>query len=143
MNKSEKYISRSLVILTFIFFIGLSVALVTKVFNESILFFYTPSEVLEKKPSKIFRLGGLVKDGSIRKEADGQVLFIVTDYEAEIEVCYHGILPALFKENQGVVALGQLVDGGFTAKEILAKHDENYMPKEVADKLKKNKYWRS
>jgi cytochrome c-type biogenesis protein CcmE len=121
------------------------VAIVLKVFNDNILFFYSPSDLKEKSisaSSKKIRIGGLVKDGSITSEGD-QLTFIITDLNKEITVTYQGIPPALFKEGQGAVILGTLQkDGKFKANEILAKHDENYMPKEVADSIKKWGQWK-
>lgn len=117
--------------------------------NDTLVFFYTPSEVQQKLQAKElnldrpFRLGGLVEAGSVERDATGvQVRFRVTDTVGEMIVTYHGILPDLFREGQGVVAEGRLgADGVFTATEVLAKHDENYMPPEVAAALKKQGRW--
>lgn len=115
-------------------------------FNENILYFYDPSAVYAGKAptAKIFRLGGMVEQGSVKREAGSMELrFDVTDYAHEITVSYSGVLPDLFREGQGVIARGKLVEaaGGqrlFVAEEVLAKHDENYMPPEVAASLKKS-----
>jgi cytochrome c-type biogenesis protein CcmE len=110
------------------------------------VFFVSPSD-LAKQPDngRSVRLGGLVKQGSVHRETvDGHPVatFAVTDGNASVTVSYSGILPDLFREGQGVVVLGTLQSGGiFRASEVLAKHDENYMPKEVADALKKSGHW--
>jgi len=125
--------------------VGLSIAvtLIFKAFNSNMVFFFSPSDVLAKHApvGRDFRLGGLVMQGSLKREDDGlTVHFNVTDNVKTIPVTYTGILPDLFKEGKGVVAQGKLNDGGiFVASEVLAKHDENYMPPEVADALKKAK----
>ncbi len=126
--------------------IAIGVAIILKTFNDNILFFFSPTDLIERNvaPSdRIIRVGGLVKVGSIRKSVDStEVEFTITDNQSDLKVSYSGILPNLFKEMQGTVALGVLkVDGHFEAKELLAKHDENYMPKEVADSLKKQGLW--
>ncbi len=114
--------------------------------EQNIVFFQSPSDLAAKKPpvGKKLRIGGLVAEGSMRKLPDGVgVRFTVTDLKHSIDVVYRGILPDLFREGQGVVAQGKLrADGVFTATEILAKHDENYMPAEVADALKKAGRWK-
>ena len=113
-----------------------AVALVLSAFQQNLVFFHTPSEVAEGKAptGKTFRVGGMVEDGSIKREADGlTVSFVITDTAKVIPVSYRGTLPDLFKEGKGVVAEGRLGgDGVFTATEVLAKHDENYMPPEAA-----------
>jgi len=123
--------------------IGIAVGLSLNVFRDNIVFFFSPTQVLasEAPRDRTFRLGGLVEEGSIKREDDGlTVHFVVTDTAKNIPVTYKGILPDLFREGQGVVAQGRLGDGGtFMASEVLAKHDENYMPPEVADALKKGK----
>jgi len=123
--------------------LAIAVALIFKAFNSNMVFFFSPSDVLAKHApvGRDFRLGGLVKQGSLKREDDGlTVHFDVTDNVKTIPVTYTGILPDLFKEGKGVVAQGKLGDGGiFVASEVLAKHDENYMPPEVADALKKAK----
>ena len=121
--------------------IGVAVTLVLRAFNSNLVFFFTPSEVAENKaPSdRTFRIGGLVSAGSIKRQPDGlTVAFEVTDTAKTIPVTYKGILPDLFKEGKGVVAQGKIgPDGVFRAAEVLAKHDENYMPPEAAEALKK------
>jgi cytochrome c-type biogenesis protein CcmE len=120
--------------------VGAAVALALSAFRENLLFFYSPTEVLagEAPPDHVFRLGGLVQKGSLQRQKDGlTVRFDVTDLAKTVRVQYTGILPDLFREGQGIVALGRLGDDGvFVAQEVLAKHDENYMPPEVAESLK-------
>jgi cytochrome c-type biogenesis protein CcmE len=122
--------------------LGVAVVLVLNAFQSNLVFFFSPTEVAEKKApvQKTFRVGGLVEQGSLRREDDGlTVRFVVTDLAHNIPVVYKGILPDLFKEGKGVVAQGRLnEDGVFYANEVLAKHDENYMPPEAADALKPN-----
>jgi len=114
-------------------------ALVLNAFKGNLSYFFSPSEVVEgKAPAEhVFRLGGLVETGSVQRE-DLTVHFVVTDNAKEVKVSYTGILPDLFKEGQGVIAQGRMgSDGVFVADEVLAKHDETYMPPEVADALQK------
>lgn len=117
--------------------LGIGTALVLNAFNSNLVFFFSPTQVLagEAPKGKTFRIGGLVKEGSVERLADGvSVRFAVTDTDQTLPVQYKGILPDLFKEGKGVVAQGKLDDAGlFVATEVLAKHDENYMPPEVAD----------
>lgn len=123
--------------------LGTATALVLTAFQDNLVFFYSPTDVQAKKvgEDRRFRLGGLVKEGSVVK-AGSEVRFTVTDMNADLPVSYAGILPDLFREGQGVVAEGKLDRSGvFVAKEVLAKHDENYMPPEVADALKKSGQW--
>ena len=122
--------------------LGIAAMLVLGALRDNIVFFYTPSEInqSDRQSGRQLRLGGLVKDGSV--EIDGmQSVFIVTDGSADIIVRYDNALPSLFREGQGVVAEGQLKNGIFMAQNVLAKHDENYMPAEVADKLKEQGVW--
>jgi cytochrome c-type biogenesis protein CcmE len=123
--------------------LGAAVALVLSALSDNIVFFYSPSQVAEKHPGpeRRFRLGGLVEQGSVKK--DGQeVRFVVTDLQKTVPVVYRGLLPDLFREGQGVIAEGVLgADGTFVAREVLAKHDENYMPPEVAKALKESGRW--
>lgn len=124
--------------------LGLAVFLVMFALKDTIVFFHTPRDVVEKQiaPGKRIRLGGLVEQGSVKRGAGLAVEFAITDTTRSIPVRYTGILPDLFREGQGVVAEGRLdVAGVFTADTILAKHDENYMPPEVADALKKEGVW--
>jgi len=120
--------------------VGIAVAFALNAFNQNLMFFYSPSEVIggEAPKDHTFRLGGLVTDGSVQRQPDGlTVQFDVTDTAKNVTVQYTGILPDLFREGQGIVAHGRLRDDGvFVAEEVLAKHDENYMPPEVADSLK-------
>jgi len=111
-----------------------------KAFNENLLYFFSPTDVVNgKAPSgKSFRLGGLVANGSVKREGI-KVAFDVTDNLNTFTVKYEGILPDLFREGQGIITTGSLKNGSFMATEVLAKHDENYMPPEVADALKNAK----
>lgn len=119
--------------------LGLVAALVLNAFQSNLVFFFSPTQVAagEAPKGKTFRIGGLVKEGSIKREADGVTLrFVITDTEKELTVAYKGILPDLFKEGKGAVAQGKLGDGDlFIASEVLAKHDENYMPPEATKAL--------
>ena len=121
--------------------LGVATALVLRAFNENLVFFFTPSEVVEHKApqGRTFRIGGMVEKGSLKREADGvTVRFVVTDTARSLPVQYKGSLPDLFREGKGVVAQGQLgADGVFQAREVLAKHDENYMPPEAAEAVKR------
>ena len=121
--------------------VGVTVALVLNAFRSNLVFFYSPTQVADKEApvNKTFRLGGLVEQGSLRRLSDGvTVTFVVTDTGKSIPVRYKGILPDLFKQGKGVVAQGRLEpDGVFHATEVLAKHDENYMPPEAADAIAK------
>ena len=117
---------------------SVAIALVLNAFRSNLVFFYSPSQVAAKEApvGRTFRLGGLVKQGSVQREGV-VVRFAVTDTAQTIAVRYQGILPDLFKEGKGVVAQGQVgADGVFVAREVLAKHDENYMPPEAAAALK-------
>jgi cytochrome c-type biogenesis protein CcmE len=123
----------------------LALGLVLVALRDNIVFFYGPSELAQKAPheGQRLRIGGLVKQGSLLHEGENTVRFAVTDTKQEVEVTYTGLLPDLFREGQGVVAEGTLgVDKIFHADSILAKHDERYMPREVADALKKQGVWR-
>ncbi len=119
--------------------LGIAATLILNAFQSNLVFFFSPSEVAEGKAptDRAFRIGGLVEDGSVKREGDGLTTrFIVTDTARTIPVVYTGILPDLFKEGKGVVAEGRLgEDGLFTASQVLAKHDENYMPPEAAHAL--------
>ncbi|MCP4183354.1 MAG: cytochrome c maturation protein CcmE [Hyphomicrobiales bacterium] len=121
-----------------------AIGLVLVALRDEIVFFYTPTEIIEEKKAKAgqrFRLGGLVKEESLEKQGT-MVKFVITDTNSDLNVRYTGILPDLFKEGQGVVAEGVLnAANTFVADSVLAKHDENYMPKEVTDSLKKQGYW--
>jgi cytochrome c-type biogenesis protein CcmE len=121
-----------------------SVLLVMSALRDKIVFFYTPTEIVaggKAAPGQRIRIGGLVKEGSLVKDGEN-VSFIVTDTEQDLNVRYKGILPDLFREGQGVVSEGAVEgDGVFIADTVLAKHDENYIPKEVADALKDKGVW--
>jgi len=113
--------------------------------RDAVVFFYGPSQAQAAQipPGRTVRIGGLVEIGSVRKQADGSVEFTVTDNTASTRILYRGDLPDLFREGQGIVAQGAFDrSGGFEAKQVLAKHDETYMPREVADALKANGEWR-
>jgi cytochrome c-type biogenesis protein CcmE len=118
--------------------LGAAVALVLNAFNSNLVFFYSPTQIAahEAPTGRTFRLGGLVQAGTVARDGV-KVRFLVTDTAKTIPVVYQGILPDLFKEGKGVVAQGQLRDGVFEAQEVLAKHDENYMPPEAAEALKR------
>lgn len=118
--------------------LGAAAALVLNAFNSNLVFFFSPSQVEAKEApqGRTFRLGGLVEQGSVQRDGV-KVSFRVTDTVKTIPVVYEGILPDLFKEGKGVVAQGQLQGGVFEASEVLAKHDENYMPPEAAEALKR------
>ena len=115
---------------------ALAVALVLIALDENIIYFYSPSEIDDSKSADLLRVGGLVKDGSVRTDNDLGIKFIIEDNLAEVSVLYNGILPDLFREGQGVIAEGKFIDNIFIANVIVAKHDENYMPKEVYESLK-------
>ena len=121
--------------------IGLATTLILNAFNSNLVFFYTPSQIAahEAPTNRSFRIGGLVEQGSLRRQPDGvTVRFVVTDTAKAVPVSYTGILPDLFKEGKGVVAQGSLAaDGVFHAREVLAKHDENYMPPEAKDAVER------
>lgn len=127
---------RALLIVSGLAVLGLIAALILNAFESNLVFFFSPTQVAagEAPKGKAFRIGGMVKEGSIRREADGVTLsFVVTDTEKDMAVRYKGILPDLFKEGKGAVAQGKVGDDGiFVATEVLAKHDENYMPPEAA-----------
>jgi len=126
--------------------LGVAALLVLSALKDSIVFFNSPTEVVEKRvaPGTRIRIGGLVKEGSIARGDKLAVRFAVTDGNREIMVAYTGLLPDLFREGQGVVAEGALdASGLFRADTVLAKHDEAYMPKEVADALKRQGVWKS
>jgi cytochrome c-type biogenesis protein CcmE len=135
---------RLLVVAVSLGLLGSAAALVLNAVEDSLVFFYTPSDLAERPapPADLFRLGGLVEEGSVRTEG-ATTFFVVTDLNRTILASYTGVLPDLFREGQGVVAEGTIgADGRFTAREVLAKHDETYMPKEVADALRKSGQWR-
>ena len=125
--------------------LGLAAGLVLSALDDTLVFFHDPSTVSERDfpPDQRLRIGGLVEENSVVRADDGlTVRFTVTDLAHSVPVTYSGILPDLFREGQGVVAEGYLKGDVFQADEVLAKHDENYMPREVADALKKSGQWK-
>ena len=125
---------------------GGAAALAIYALQDNVLFFYSPSDIAahpEKVPEgRAFRIGGLVQQGSVKRDAGLEVHFVVTDGKNAVPVEYSGVLPDLFREGQGVVAMGTRGSNGvFTAREVLAKHDEKYMPPEVVDALKRSGHW--
>jgi cytochrome c-type biogenesis protein CcmE len=119
--------------------VGIATAFALKAFNQNLLYYYSPTQVQagEAPASRSIRVGGLVENGSLaRKPGSMEVTFILTDFQQKVPVSYTGVLPDLFREGQGVIARGRMDGNRFVAEEVLAKHDENYMPPEVADSLK-------
>ena len=142
--KSLKKQRRIQVIVITIIALVLSTVLIGYAMRDGINFFRSPSDVLQQRPDKneTFRIGGLVQEGSLVRGSGAVINFIVTDGNNSVLVEYSGILPDLFAEGQGMIATGNFVDGKFIASEILAKHDENYMPKEVVDTLKDQGFYK-
>ncbi|WP_170606814.1 cytochrome c maturation protein CcmE [Ruegeria arenilitoris] len=136
--KTLKKRRRVQIILVAIVALALSTALIGYAMRDGINYFRSPSEVIAEppQPSVVFRIGGLVEEGSIERGQGETVRFVVTDGGESVPVAFKGVLPDLFAENQGMVGTGSYVNGVFEATEILAKHDETYMPKEVVDALK-------
>ena len=136
--KSLKKQRRIQVIALAVVALVLSTGLIGYAMRDGINFFRSPSQVAEQppEPNEVFRIGGLVEEGSLMRGQGETIRFNVTDGGATIPVTYKGVLPDLFEENQGMVGTGRYVDGVFEASEILARHDETYMPKEVVDALK-------
>ena len=136
MNKRSR---RKTLVAMVIFGVGIATVLALTAFDENLLYFYSPTQIHagEAPQNRSFRVGGLVVDGSVKREPDSlAVQFDLTDNAEVVPVTYTGILPDLFREGQGIVAMGRLDGSGlFVADEVLAKHDENYMPPEVADAL--------
>ncbi|TCP42122.1 cytochrome c maturation protein CcmE [Rhodovulum marinum] len=124
--------------------LGLSTGLIGYAMRDGINFFRAPSQIVEAPPppTETFRIGGLVEAGSLQRGQGETIRFNVTDGGAVVPVAYTGVLPDLFAENQGMIGTGRLIDGVFEATEILAKHDESYMPKEVVDALKEQGVYR-
>ena len=120
--------------------VGVATAFALQAFQKNLLYYYSPSQIQagEAPDARVFRVGGLVENGSLKREPGSlEVRFTLTDYAHQVGVSYTGVLPDLFREGQGVIARGKLrQDGTFVAEEVLAKHDENYMPPEVKDSLK-------
>ena len=137
---------RLYLVLTAMFILTGAAAMVLGALQSEITYFYSPTELTANKApaGRSIRLGGLVEEGSVKRLDDGiTTVFRVTDLANSVSVTYRGLLPDLFREGQGVVTEGSLgADGAFVAREVLAKHDENYMPREVADALKKSGQWR-
>ena len=126
--------------------LGLATKLILMALEDNIVYFYTPNDLIEKfgdtqNIQNKIRIGGLVLESSIKKEGE-KTIFIITDRKKEVNVVFDGPLPDLFREGQGIVAEGMFKNSNFVASEVLAKHDENYMPPEVADALKKNNVWK-
>jgi cytochrome c-type biogenesis protein CcmE len=128
--------------------LALAATLILNAFKDSLVFFYSPSDIATRADiprDRLIRIGGLVENGSITR-AGSEIRFTVTDTAHRLRVVYRGILPDLFREGQGVVAQGSIKSGGgetvFEAREVLAKHDETYMPREVADAIKKSGQWK-
>ena len=126
--------------------LGLATKLILMALEDNIVYFYTPNDLIEKfgdtqNIQNKIRIGGLVLESSIKKEGE-KTIFIITDKKKEVKVVFDGPLPDLFREGQGIVAEGMFQNKNFIASEGLAKHDENYMPPEVADALKKNNVWK-
>ncbi len=135
---------RLLLVLVSLGLVGAGAALVLTAVEDSLVFFYTPADLATQNiaPDRKFRLGGLVEEGSVQ-QAGSTTMFRVTDFTSTVAVSFNGVLPDLFREGQGVVAEGRLTaDGTFQASQVLAKHDETYMPKEVADALKNSGRWK-
>ena len=124
--------------------LALSTALIGYAMRDGINFFRSPSQILAEPPSEaeVFRVGGLVEAGSLRRGQGAAIQFRVTDGAAAVPVVYEGVLPDLFGENEGTVATGRFVDGTFVAHEILARHDETYIPREVVEALEAQGLWR-
>lgn len=140
ITMTQTHKKRLAIVLLIVMGIGTAAALALTAFNENMLYFFSPTQIMagEAPTDRMIRIGGMVNKGSLQRASNSlQVTFDVTDYAHTIPVEYTGILPDLFREDQGIVAIGQMqTDGRFVAKEVLAKHDENYMPPEVADALK-------
>ena len=133
------------ILLTGLAMLGTAAALVLTAFEDNLVFFFSPTDLQAKEdgPDRRIRIGGLVETGSLEKSEDGLVVrFRVTDLQNRVWVKFNGVLPDLFREGQGIVAEGKFVNGIFNASDVLAKHDETYMPKEVADALKKSGKWK-
>ena len=126
--------------------LGLATKLILMALEDNIVYFYTPNDLIEKfgdtqNIQKKIRIGGLVLENSVKKEGK-KTIFMITDRKKEFKILFEGPLPDLFREGQGIIAEGMFQNNNFVASEVLAKHDENYMPPEVADALKKNNVWK-
>lgn len=125
--------------------VSVAMVLILKTFNQNLIYFYSPGDLVSAtiQGDKMIRVGGLVESGSIAHIAADHIAFTITDNRASLKITYKGIVPALFREGQGMIAEGYLqTDGSLKASRILAKHDENYMPPEVAAALKKSGHWK-
>ena len=143
MNAKYKRLFITIII---ILTLGIATKLILMALEDNIVYFYTPNDLIEKfgdtqNIQKKIRIGGLVLESSVKKEGK-KTIFIITDRKKEVKVVFDGSLPDLFREGQGIVAEGIFKNNNFIASEVLAKHDENYMPPEVADALKKNNVWK-
>ena len=143
MNPKHRRLFITIIILLTL---GLATKLILIALEENIVYFYTPNDLIEKfgdtqNIQNKIRIGGLVLESSIKKEGE-KTIFMITDRKKEVKVLFDGPLPDLFREGQGIVAEGMFQNNNFIASEVLAKHDENYMPPEVADALKKNNVWK-
>ncbi|TAF12705.1 MAG: cytochrome c maturation protein CcmE [Alphaproteobacteria bacterium] len=135
---------RLVFVLVSLLMIGCAVAMMLNAMQDYVTYFYSPSDVVARPPQmgEEIRIGGLVQQGSVESLAPDKIGFIVTDGTHQVRVAYQGMIPNLFKEGQGVIATGTMAEGMVQAREILAKHDENYMPPEVAKALKKSGHWK-
>jgi cytochrome c-type biogenesis protein CcmE len=136
---------RLVILVLFLLGLGTATALSLLAFQDSLVFFFSPSDLAQRQvpADRAIRVGGLVEPGSVARGPATEIRFRITDGTTQLAVTYSGILPDLFREGQGVVASGRLApDGTFRASEILAKHDETYMPREVADALRRSGHWR-
>ena len=143
MNPKQRRLFITIII---VLTLGLATKLILMALEDNIVYFYTPNDLLEKfgdtqNIQNKIRIGGLVLESSIKKEGE-KTIFMITDRKKEVKVLFDGPLPDLFREGQGIVAEGMFQNNNFIASEVLAKHDENYMPPEVADALKKNNVWK-
>ena len=143
MNAKYKRLFITIII---ILTLGIATKLILMALEDNIVYFYTPNDLIEKfgdtkNIQNKIRIGGLVLESSIKKEGE-KTIFMITDRKKEVKVVFKGPLPDLFREGQGIVAEGMFQNNNFIASEVLAKHDENYMPPEVADALKKNNVWK-
>ena len=137
---------RLFITIIIVLILGLATKLILMALEDNIVYFYTPNDLIEKfgdtqNIQNKIRIGGLVLESSIKKEGE-KTIFMITDRKKEVKVEFDGPLPDLFREGQGIVAEGIFKNNYFIASEVLAKHDENYMPPEVADALKKNNVWK-
>ena len=137
---------RLLITIIIVLTLGLATKLILMALEDNIVYFYTPNDLYEKfgdtqNIQNKIRIGGLVLESSKKKEGE-KTIFIITDRKKKVRVVFDGPLPDLFREGQGIVAEGMFQNNNFVASEVLAKHDENYMPPEVADALKKNNVWK-